>query len=244
MRFPGQLTGPVFSDGDLVTFVFDDAQLTLRVPKIPYNRDSVDRVNRRRDFRNPDTSNWDHFGDEGHCIESLVTQNWNYEDQQSHDDIANVFLKIVVLKHSDKEYESCLCLNSKSFADHFLKDIYSAYSDSTQDERPYWPTKQNNFFAKVIKRDLIDGLQVQIDLGGGEKRPVPSAYFSLGRRYSLRIAFHFGSLHYFDDRKNPYSEEFLHQFKLDAFDDFLSHIRIEYTPETIALIDELRTRQP
>jgi len=100
---------------------------------------------------------------------------------------------------------------------------------------------ENSFFAKTIKGQVLDGLQAQVDLGGGEKYPVPSAYFSLGRRYSLRIAFHFGPLHYFDDRKNPYSEELLHQFKLDVFDDFLSHIRIEYTPETIVLIEQLRT---
>jgi hypothetical protein len=239
MNFPGHITGPVFAEGDLVTFVFDEAELTLRAPKVPYNRDTIDRVNQQRDFRNTDTSDWNHFGDEGHCTVSLVTQNWNYEDQQSHDDIANVFLEVVALKHSDKEYESCFCLNSESFQKHFLDGIHDQFNESVQDERPYWPTKQNNFFAKTISRDLIDGLQAQIDLGGGEKYPVPSAYFSLGRRYTLRIAFHFGSLHY-SDRKNPYSEELLQQFKLDAFDDFLSHIRIEYTPEIIALIEKLK----
>lgn len=243
MKFPKNLTGPNFAEGDLVTFNFDDAELTYRTPKVPYNRDTIDRVNHQKDFRNADTGDWDHFGDEGHCTAQLSVQNWNYEDEISHDDIAHVLLDVEVLKHSDKEYESCFCLNSKSFAEHFLKDIYSAYSESEQDDRPYWPTRQNNFFAKTINRDLIDGLQVQIDLGGGEKYPVPSAYFSLGRRYSLRIAFHFGSLHYYDDRKNPYSEELLHQFKLDAFDDFLSHIRIEYTPETIALIERLRAEE-
>lgn len=243
MKFPLNLTGPDFAEGDLVTFTFDDAELTYRVPKVPYNRNTIDRVNHQKDFRNADAADWDHFGDKGHCTTQLSVQNWNYEDAISHDDIAHVLLDIEVLKHSDNEYESCICLNSKSFAEHFLKEIYNHYSESDQDERPYWPTRQNNFFAKAIKRDPIDGLQVQLDLGGGEKYPVPSAYFSLGRRYSLRIAFHFGSLHYYDDRPNPYSEELLQQFKLDAFDDFLSHIRIEYTPETIALIQKLKAKQ-
>lgn len=241
MKLMDSLAGPRFSDGDLVTFVFDEAELTLRIPKVPYNRDTIDKVVYQKDFRNADTSGWDHFGDEGHCTITLSVQSWNYEDQQSHDDIANVFLKIEVLKHSDNESEKLSGLNSHSFQKHFLDQIRNYFADADVDERPFWPTKKNNFFASTIKRDLIDGLQVQIDLGGGEKYPVPCAYFSLGRRYTLRIAFHFGSLHY-SDRKNPYSEELLHQFKLDAFDDFLSHIRIEYTPETVALINQLKAQ--
>lgn len=244
MKFPDHLTGPQFAEGDLASFIFDESELTLRVPKVPYNRGTIDRVNPCKDFRNADTSGWDHFGDDGHCTTYLSTQTWNYEDSVSHDDIAHALLDVEVLRHSESEADSCFALNSDSFYRHFIDGIHGDFADSKQDERPYWPTQENNFFAKAIKREYIDGLQVQLDLVEGKKYPTPCAYFPLGRRYTLRIAFHFGSLHYFDDRKNPYSEELLHQFKLDAFDDFLSHIRIEYTPETIALIDELRTRQP
>lgn len=239
MKFPDHLTGPQFADGDLVTFVFDDAELTLRVPKVPYNRGTIDRVNPQKDFRNADTSGWDHFGDDGHCTNYLSTQTWNYEDALSHDDIAHALLDVEVLKQSNREAESCFSLNSQTFIRHFIDGIHGDFADSKQDERPYWPTHQNNFFARAMKRDYVDGLQVQLDLVEGKKYPTPCAYFSLGRRYTLRIAFHFGSLHY-SDRKNPYSEELLHQFKLDAFDDFLSHIRIEYTPETVALIKKLK----
>lgn len=244
MKFPGNLTGPIFAEGDLVNFTFEDAELTLRAPKVPYNRETIDRVSPLKDFRNADTSDWKHFGNEGHCTYELLVQNWNYEDSASHDDVAHVLLKIIVLKHSPHEVNSSICLNSKLFREYFLACLKEDHEDSPPEGRPYWPSEENNFFAKTIKGEVLDGLQAQVDLGGGEKHPVPSAYFSLGRSYSLRIAFHFGSLHYFDDRKNPYSEEFLHQFKLDAFDDFLSHIRIEYTPETVALIEQLRARQP
>lgn len=242
MKFPNHLTGPQFSDGDLVSFLFDESELTLRIPKVPYNRDTMDRVNPQKDFRNPDTSDWDHFGDEGHCTTYLSIQSWRYEDSITHDDIAYAHLKVEVLKQSDREAESCFALNSATFYRHFIDGIHGDFVDSKRDERPYWPTQENNFFAKAIKREYIDGLQVQLDLVEGKKYPTPCAYFPLGRHYTLRIALHFGSLHY-EDRPNPYSEELLQQFKLDAFDDFLSHIRIEYTPETIALIQKLKAKQ-
>src|SRR5688572_23430890 len=107
MKFPDHLTGPQFADGDLVSFVFDEAELTLRVPKVPYNRGTIDRVNPQKDFRNADTSGWDHFGVDGHCTIYLSTQTWNYEDSLSHDDIAHALLDVEVLKQSSQEAESC-----------------------------------------------------------------------------------------------------------------------------------------
>jgi hypothetical protein len=243
MKFPENLAGPQFADGDLVSFIFDEAELSLRLPRVPHNTRAVDSVNPQRDFRNADTSTWESLGDEGHCITRLSLQNWKYEDTASHDNIALAHLKIEVLKHSDKEAGSCFALNSESFIQDFITGIRQEFGADAQDERPYWPTKQNNFFAKIVKHGHIDGLQVQLMLNPSKQYPVPCAYFSLGRRYSLRITFHFDPLHY-PDRTNPYNEELLHQFKLDVFDNFLSHLRIEYTPETRALIDELRTQQP
>ena len=242
MNFPDHLTGPQFVGGDLVSFVFDESELTFRAPKVPYNTDTIDEICRERDFRNVDTTSWDHFGDEGHCSKELLMQTWNYEDLISHDNIAHVVLKIEVLKHSDSEFANCLTLNNLTFRDYFLASLKAHHANSPPNGRAYWPSEANNFFTKAIPRDVLDGLQAQVDLGGGEKYPVPSAFFPLGRQYTLRISFNFGSLHY-SDRKNPYSEELLQQFKLDAFDDFLSHIRIEYTPETIALIEKLKQDQ-
>jgi hypothetical protein len=242
MKFPGHITGPRFAEGDLISFTFDESELTLRSPKVPYNRDTIDRVCAQRDFRGADTSSWEQIGDEGHCLLELLVQTWNYEDEISHDDIAHTLLKIEVIKHSHDEIERCVCLNSESFKDYFFAVIKAHHEDSPAEGRPYWPSEQNNFFAKTIEGRFLDGLQAQVDAGGGKKYPIPSAYFSLGRGYTLRIGFYFSSLHY-PDRKNPYSEELLQQFKLDVFDDFLSHIRIEYTPETIALIQKLKEQQ-
>jgi|GEM_PF-1447688 len=243
MKIPNNLSGPQFAEGDLVSFIFDESELTLRAPKIPYNTNTINEICRERDFRNADTTPWEHFGTEGHCSKDLLIQTWNYEDAVSHDDIAHVVLTVKVVKHSDKETASCFSLNNLSFRHDLLSGLKEHHAKSPPNGRAYWPSAENNFFLKTIPRDLLDGLQAQFAKGGGQKYPVPSAFFSLGRQYTLRISFNFVSLHYYDDRPNPYSEEVLQQFKLDVFDDFLSHIRIEYTPETIALIQKLKEQQ-
>lgn len=239
MNFPDRITGPQFADGDLLTFTFDEAQLTMRVPAIPCRRGMIDRIIHQRDFRGADTTLWDHLADEEHCTIPLSIQAWNYEDYESHEDIAHALLDVEVLKHSDREAQDCFALKTESFQRHILSEMHRHFDSDGADERPYWPTRQNNFFAKSVKRECLDGLQIQIDLGGGRQYPVPSAYFSLGRRYSLRIALHFSALHN-AGQGNPYGEELLQQFKLDVFDDFLSYIRIEYAPETVALIEQFK----
>lgn len=240
MKFPDHLNGPQFSDGNLISFIFDESELTLRTQKVPQNIDMIDDICGKRDFRNADTTTWDHFGTEGHCSKELLMQTWKYVYSISNYYIAHAELKVEVVKHSEKETASCFSLNNLSFRNDLLSGLKEHHAKSPPKGRAYWPSEENNYFLKTIPRDLLDGLQFQIDLGG--KYPAPSTFFPLGRQYTLRISFNIDPLHY-PNQKYPYSEELLQQFKLDAFDDFLSHIRIEYTPETVALIEKLKENQ-
>lgn len=240
MKLPEHLTGPQFADGNLVSFIFDESELTLRAQRVPHHIDAIDEICPERNFRNADTTSWDHFGTEGHCSTELMMQTWEYVYSVSRYYIAHAELKVEVVKHSDQEAARCFSLNNLSFRNELLFWLKDDHAESRPRGRAYWPSEENNYFLKTIPRDLLDGLQVQIDLG--EKYPVPSAFFPLGRQYMLRINFDIRPLRY-PNQKYPYSEETLQQFKLDAFDDFLSHIRIEYTPETIALIQKLKEQQ-
>lgn len=237
MKFPDHIVGPIFEKGDLVTFSFDDAILTFRAPIVPKNTRTVDFISSETDFRNADTSDWDQFGDHG-GMTRVLAQNWDYEDAITHDDIAHVFLEIDILHYKEDQAKNGFLLSGVSLRSHFMREIGKLYSEEELNVSSGWPSPENGFFAKTIEHTLIPGLQVQVDLGGGEKMAVPCAYFSLGRRYCLGISFHFGSLHY-PDRVNPYSEELLRQFRDDAFNDFLSHIHIEYTADTVALIERM-----
>ena len=239
MNFPEFIVGPTFSEGDILNFVFDDADVTLRIPKIHRNDRTIDRIIGQTDFRKTDTQSWSSFGDEGHCYLSLAAQDWKYEDEVTHDNIAYVFFEISVLKHSKAETESLYSLNASSFQDAFLREIYEDYADVKTDPRPYWPTQENNFFCKPIAREILDGFQVKADVIEGTHYPTTIAFFSLGREYTLRFNLRLSSLHY-PDRKNPYSDELLQAMKDDLVEDLLSHVQVDYNAETLALIEKLR----
>lgn len=235
MEFPGFITGPQFCDGDIVTFVFEDAELTLRLPVVAYDTDSIDEVGAVRDFTGAETWRWDECA--GNRQKEIVLQSWKYEDDVTHDDIASVYMSVCVISHKDIDERGLYLLNSNDFESYWLQELADDYLD-TPETRDGWPSAINSFFCKTIDKPVLDGIQVQVDLGAGAKYPVPTAYFSLGRRFSLRISFSFCSLHY-SDRKNPYSDDLLHDWKADLFNDFLSYISIEYTPETVAMIKEI-----
>lgn len=239
MNFPDRITGPQFAEGDFLSFTFDEAQLTMRVPRTPDNRGAIDRISHQRDLRSADTMHLDHLGDRDHYTIPLALQTWNYQDCESQDDVAHALLDMEVLRHSDSEAQECFALKSDAFQGHILDEMRRHFEIINTDEKPSWPTRGKIFFAKPVKGDRLDGLQVHVNLGGGKQYPVSSAYFSLGRRYSLRIAFHLSSLAH-SGRSHSYNEESMQKFMLEVFDDFLSHIRIEYTPETVALIEQFR----
>ncbi len=242
MIFPENIMGPKFSEGDFVTYTFDDVELSMRLPVIPHNTNTIDRVSSFRDLRNIDTTDWTHFGDEGYCYEDVVVQDWNYEDRVSHDDIAHCLLCVTFQKHSEREAASMFSLNSKAFREQQLQWLTEDHTPTEHEVDPDWPCPENDFFAKAIEMNLVDGLLVQMEkvIGSGRKYPNLYAVIPLGKNFTMSIDFSLLSLHY-SDRTNPFSDELLNDFKLKLFDDFLSYIRVDYNAETTAIIERLKS---
>ena len=241
MRLPLHLTGPQFSDGDIVSFSFNDCSLNLRLPVVSHNIDKVDYVISARDFCNIDTGLWEHHGDEGHCFIEIVAQKWVYECGLTHDDIAQCFMKIYVMKHSCAEVESLFSLNSRTFKNYSLSVLARDMGVFEQgvDIPPEKPSASNDYFVKTVAKPVLDGFQVQLNLNDANPTPSLVAFFSLGCEFTLKIEWEFGSLHY-ADRENPYSEELLQNMKFQLFDEFLSFIDIEYSPDTLARIETIK----
>ena len=247
MILPESISGPEFKDGDIVSFAFEDAELTMRLPVIPDDPDEHNIVSSQTDFRNVDTADWTHFGDEGNCSEEIVVQSWNYTDYDgSHNRlfVALSFLKICILKNSQAETDSLLNLNSETFTTYYTQLLNTPEKNELED-RLDWPSLSNNYFSKAVKKEFLDGLQAQLDLGWDEGFPTLTAFFPLNKQFSLRIAFDFGSYHYAGESapKNPYSDEFWRALGLELFDDLLSYVHIEYAPEARAMIKTLAEKQ-
>lgn len=234
MEFPNFISGPQFSEGNFVSFKFRDAELTLRLPVLPNNDDTIDKICVERDFSSGNTSSWNDCL--ANRIKELVVQNWNYMDDVTHDDVANCFMEIHVLEHRDIEDGDLRFLNGESYTKYFLQLFKEHHEPLDPETRPGWPSIENDFLVQRVAKPEIDGFQILLNLSyGTATHPTPVAFFSLGKNLSLKITFEFGSLHY-SGRKNPYSNEMLHKFKAELFDEFLSFVNIEYSQDILALI--------
>ncbi|HWV15665.1 MAG TPA: hypothetical protein VN030_09535 [Cellvibrio sp.] len=157
-------------------------------------------------------------------------------DDVTHDDVANCFMEVHVLEHRDIEDGDLRFLNGDSYIEYFLKLIKDDHEGAEPETRPGWPTVENDFLIRRVKKPDIDGFQVLLKrCYGPEMYPTPLAFFPLGKNLSLKITFEFCSLHY-AGRKNPYSDEMLHKLKAELFDEFLSLVNIEYSQDILALI--------
>lgn len=238
MIFPEFINGPQFQDGDLVTFGFDDAEVTLRLPNVPYNRDTTNNVCPQRDFRQVDVSDWQKT-DVGNAVKLLVSQSWKYEDAITHDDIAHCFLKIIIGEIAEDGQKRQCCLNSLLFKEWIINTCVGENTPEVLAGNLSRPSVENHFLAKPVPRDTVDWVSMQRYLQGEDSPPSPVAYIPVNKRFRMNVSFTFNSIHY-SDRKNPYSEELLHQLKLDLFDEFISFIHVDYSGATLEIIQRLK----
>lgn len=244
MKYPGNIIGPKFNEGDLITFIFDDAEFTLRALKIPRNNHGADRVCDIKDFRNISTLKWDTNDQEHPCIE-LLLQRWCFEDSRTLDDIAEceVFVGIVEVPENQR-IENTL-LSSPDFENLMLSWHHHSVGEQHDDKYaldPTWPALSNRFNGRSVEKEHLDWFVVELNISL-QKEPVQLAMIPINNRFVLMTFIDLQSLHY-AGRTNPYSDELLKQFEQDLFEDFLSHIRINYTPETISQIHALNNKPP
>jgi hypothetical protein len=241
MMYPGNIVGPRIDQGDLVSLIFDGAELTFRLPVIPNNPHNANIVSSIRDFRGINSHNWDR-NDKNLPLLQFVVQSWCFEDDVALIDVAAAELYLGVLEVSQLNQEKREVLNFEKFK----TLMFSGHAESLPNyEEIYlndssWPALANRFNEKVVERKHLNWYSLQMSLLT-DARPCQIAMIPINNRFILAFSINLTSLHY-PDIKNPYSEETLKQFEFDLFDEFLSHIDLRYSPETIATINALKTQ--
>ncbi|SMF30419.1 hypothetical protein SAMN02745866_01972 [Alteromonadaceae bacterium Bs31] len=230
MKLPELFEGPTFSDGDIVSFSFDEVAVSLKVARLPSNSTKFNQVSTQSNFVESDLAGWQVLGATGFFDRDLVTQSWSYYRCDNHLKLAAVFFEVSVLRHSDEEADSLMSMNYHSFYNVWLEDFRELHGDFTPKVLEGSPSVGNDFLAQAIPHDDIDGLRVKLFINEGAPNPSTCGYFSLGRRYTLRINFHLSSVDY-PDFDNPFDEEFYRELQEQLFDDFLANLSIEYTEE-------------
>ncbi len=240
MKYPGNIIGPCFETGDLVTFIFDGAEFTVRLPIVPNNKHNQDTVTCNRDFRGIDTRDWDINNQERPCIQ-LATQRWSFEDANSLDNVALCKLYLSVVEVTPAARKKNILLEVKTFKEIMLNWI--AYATEDHEEQylkdSNWPASANRFHEKVIEKEHLNWLRYELCYLEGTM-PRPFAVAPINSRFVMMTRIEIDSLHY-AGRQNPYSKELLRKFEFELFDDFLSHFDLRYSPETIAIIQSLKS---
>ena len=244
MILPAGLQGPDFNNCDYLMFNFDGAMLTLPALRLPNNDHNIDDTSIIKDFRGIVTSDWDHDDDTNQAEHLLLLQHWNAENIKSLDDIATCKLWIKLIEmHEPTQAENTL-LSKSGFESAMLK-FHSenlGTHNETHANNPDMPTFGNCYFGKSITRQHLNWFVVLLPLNSRSK-PTQLLMIPINNRFVLMAYIKVQSLHY-AGRSNPYSEETLKQFEKDLFDDFLSHIKIEYSPELIEKIQSLKNKMP
>lgn len=244
MKYPSNIIGPKFKDGDLISLIFDGAELAFRAPKIPRNNYGADRVSSIKDFRNINTREWDTNDQERPCIE-LLLQRWRFEDAQTLDNIAECEVFAGLVEVNTNEREANVLLSHPNFEKVMLAWHHYSVGEEHNEKYaldPTWPALANRYNGRAIEKEHLDWFIVELKVTLQEK-PVQLAMIPINNRFVLMTFIDLQSLHY-AGRANPYSEETLKQFEKDLLDDFLSHIKIEYSPELIEKIQSLKSKTP
>jgi hypothetical protein len=240
MIFPDLFEGPRFEDGDLVNFTFEDCELTYRVPIVPRSYDNLDFVSPQKNFSIVDTSDWLESG--GFYSLNISKQSWIFEQQVFHQEILNRFdvmgcsCSVNLIKLREPEIDSEITLSPTQLKYFLLAQLRQDFSHTRFPERTNWPSIENDFFVEGTHKGESFGFSVELDTSGGA-HPSMNTYFPLNKSLLLTIELDINPL-IIEGFQYPYSPEFLRQFKKDLFKDFLSHVKIEYSGETLKKIQQ------
>jgi len=142
--------------------------LTLSIPAVRVNTNSVDQVSVIRDFSQIDTQEWEVDSEGAHSF-NLVTQKWTFEDIKTLDDIATCWVDISIVELPIKLQKSHLALSKNKLKQYFLDALSNALENEESEsmDKPGLSNKQNNYNYKCINRSELDWMQVQVSFVTG-----------------------------------------------------------------------------
>lgn len=243
MIFPGNLTGPKFEEGDLLSFSFDGAELTLPALRLQKSNYTIDDACKINNFRGINTKDWNK-NDDNQAEILLLLQHWTMEDSTSLDDIAacKLYVNLIEIFESSNQGNQLLFYLEfeKIMVDWHARNL--SQNDEDYVDTPDHPTSANCYLGQSVIKPNLNWFVAQLPINPRLK-PIQLVMIPINNRFVLMAHIKIESLHY-AGRTNPYSDETLKQFERDLFADFLNHIRIDYSPELIAKIQTLKTKTP
>jgi hypothetical protein len=227
--------GPLISEGDIVSFKFKRSELTLRLPRIPYERYKLDRVCQQHDWSEENPRNWEDV-DTGYSRE-LVNQSWKYKHIANREFVASCDLDIGVFTLNDLNSDDPVTLNSDRFRQYSLDEINKNF-DTDVVRLDDSPKPENEFYLEAIETPTKRGIRF-LSVANDDQlhHPRIMAALVLDRTLLLRISFEVFPYNY-TDSINPFNDEQIRKFKMDLFEELMAHLVIKFDPELQAEIAE------
>jgi hypothetical protein len=233
MKYLPGTEGPLIDGGDIVSFKFKRSELTLRLPRIPYERHMLDRVCQQHDWSEEEPRNWEDV-DTGFCRE-LVSQSWKYKHIANREFVASCDLDIGVFTLNDLNNDDPVALNLDRFRQYSLEEIDRNF-DTDVVRLEDSPKPENKFYLEVIETPTKRGIRF-LSVANDDQlhHPKIMAVLVLDRTLLLRISFEVFPYNY-TDSINPFNDEQIRKFKMDLFDELMAHLHINFDAELLAEI--------
>lgn len=225
--------GPLIHEGDIVSFKFKRSELTLRLPRIPYERHLLDRVCQQGDWSEEDPRKWEDV-DTGFCRE-LVNQSWKYKHIANREFIASCDLSMHVFTLNDISERNPEPLNSARFRQYSI-DLITSYYDPEAARLEDSPQPANDYYMEAIESPTKRGIRfLAVEDYYKLHHPKIMAILVLDSNLLLRIEFEVFPYNY-TDSINPFNDEQISTFKMDLFEEIMSHLVIKFDSELQAEI--------
>ena len=225
--------GPLIEEGDIVSFKFKRSELTLRLPRIPYEKHLLDRVCKQHDWSDENPKNWEDI--EVGFDRELVNQSWKYKHIANREFVASCDLSIHVFTLNNINERNPEPLNSARFRQYSIDLINSNY-DPEAARLEDSPQPSNDFYMEVIESPTKRGIRF---LSTGDeykiKHPKITAILALDRNMLLSVDFEVFPYNY-TDSINPFNDEQIRKFKMELFDEIMAHLVIKFDVELQAEI--------
>ena len=225
--------GPLIHEGDIVGFKFKRSELTLRLPRIPFDNDIFDIVCNQYNWSNEDSRQWEDV--EIGFSRELVKQSWKYRHIANREFVAMCHLDIGVITLNNINDANPEPLNSARFRQYSL-DLINSNHDPEAARLEDSPQPANDYYMEVIESPSKRGIRfLAVEDYYKLQHPKIMAILVLDREMLLRIEFEVFPYNY-TDSINPFNDEQIRKFKMDLFEEIMAHLVIKFDAELQAEI--------
>lgn len=247
MRFSYNVIGPTFDQADLAVFEFDDAEISLRLPRIPDDTLGFVAAQNQKKLGASLDKHWEPHPLGFRCLD-LVRQAWEYYDGPSENSVVRQNFKLILVDIPTEMQEEISPLNSEIFLRwlfYFYRLMAIEGDMSLLDTDDGWRMmKEQKMALSVEDIELYDSGLIDwpmLPMGYGTE-----AYADVDPDYRIYIPINERLFLYVDSSTQILSTDHdainvpkkdIDKLKRDILMEILSHICVRYSPKVMARIE-------